>query len=327
MKISIIDELKGFFYLIIIIGSAILALSFIYFIADSLENYSLSKFFMFFNVAVLCLLPFYYWICNRREKRITQKLEEKIVIKNMDFQYYRDILDEYSPTTLSFILDGIEIRKDFIASVIYLINKGYFKLTDDKKIERTDKSCEKLPKDLKFLCSHEQDMIYIGTTKISEYIRQSEKMQARSNNLRIKWYDLALEEAVSKGLVNERSLGKFGKFSVILIYLFVFQSFYSFVLGKYVLLVFSIILALIIAIMTYWASDENKWVKTQKGFDLYTKVIGLRNYVNDYSLLSEREVKDVAIWEDYLIYSIIFNNFSKLNKDAFEFYKTICDII
>ena len=170
-------------------------------------------------------------------------------------------------------------------------------------------------------------MIYIGTTKISEYIRQSEKMQARSNNLRIKWYDLALEEAVSKGLVNERSLGKFGKFSVILIYLFVFQSFYSFVLGKYVLLVFSIILALIIAIMTYWASDENKWVKTQKGFDLYTKVIGLRNYVNDYSLLSEREVKDVAIWEDYLIYSIIFNNFSKLNKDAFEFYKTICDII
>lgn len=74
---------------------------------------------------------------------------------------------------LSFLLDGIELKKDFTASVIYLINKGYFKLTEDNKIERTNKSCGELPEDLQVLCNNFEDMLYIPKIQFKENQRQS----------------------------------------------------------------------------------------------------------------------------------------------------------
>lgn len=29
----------------------------------------------------------------------------------------------------------------------------------------------------------------------------------------------------------------------------------------------------------FWTFDENKWIKTQKGYKIYTKIIGLKNYI------------------------------------------------
>ena len=71
------------------------------------------------------------------------------------------------------------------------------------------------------------------------------------------------------------------------------------------------------------AFEKNKFVKTQKGYELYSKVIGLKNYVQDYSNLSESELKEINIWEDYLIYAIIFNNTSKLNKETTDYFKRV----
>ena len=71
------------------------------------------------------------------------------------------------------------------------------------------------------------------------------------------------------------------------------------------------------------AFEKNKFVKTQKGYELYSKVIGLKNYIQDYSNLSESELKEINIWEDYLIYAIIFNNTSKLNKETTDYFKRV----
>ncbi len=72
-----------------------------------------------------------------------------------------------------------------------------------------------------------------------------------------------------------------------------------------------------------WVYNENKFVKTQKGYDIYIKILGLKNYIKDYSMISERELEEMSIWEDYLIYAIIFNNISNLNKDALKFYNKL----
>lgn len=78
--------------------------------------------------------------------------------------------------------------------------------------------------------------------------------------------------------------------------------------------------------LRFLAFYENKWAKTQKGYELYTKVVGLKNYIEDYSRLSISELEEIAIWEDYLVYAIILNNTSKLNKEAMNYYKKICDV-
>ena len=60
----------------------------------------------------------------------------------------------------------------------------------------------------------------------------------------------------------------------------------------------------------------------QDAINLY----GLRKYLSDYSLIHERQAIEVMLWEEYLIYAIILNDTSKLNKEAKDFYKKVCDI-
>jgi len=104
------------------------------------------------------------------------------------------------------------------------------------------------------------------------------------------------------------------------------ESFFALAKEDYGLFFFAGIVTFILMFFRYWAFDENKFVKTQKGHELYRKVVGLKNYIKDYSNLSESELKEITIWEDYLIYAIILNDTSKLNKEAKDFYKKVCNI-
>ena len=106
----------------------------------------------------------------------------------------------------------------------------------------------------------------------------------------------------------------------------VLEALFAMVAEAYGLLFFTIFVTFVLMFLRFCAFDENKWVKTQKGYELYTKVVGLKNYIKDYSNLSESELKEIVIWEDYLIYAIILNNTSKLNKEAMDYYKKICYI-
>ena len=131
---------------LIIIGST-------FFICYVEEEYNVTKFLWVFNIIMLIITPLYYCIHNNREKRKTKKQEDKIIIKNIDFKYYRDLIEEYSPATLSFILDGVEFDKDLAASIIYLLNEGYLELQEENKVIRTSKDCRNLSKDLQLLCN------------------------------------------------------------------------------------------------------------------------------------------------------------------------------
>ena len=41
----------------------------------------------------------------------------------------------------------------------------------------------------------------------------------------------------------------------------------------------------------------------------------LKKYLEDYSMIQEKTEKQLTIWEDYLIYSVIFNQNSKLIEE------------
>ena len=58
--------------------------------------------------------------------------------------------------------------------------------------------------------------------------------------------------------------------------------------------------------------------------DLHGSKPELRNYLRDFSLLSERGVDDVALWDDYLVYATLFGiaqrvteAFRRINPDYF----------
>lgn len=285
------------------------------------ENYELSQYLLIVNILILIITPIYYIIYNIREKRKTKNAEKKIIIKNIDFKYYRDIIEKYSPATLSFILDGMEFDKDLAASIIYLINKGYLELKQDNKITRTDKDNSGLSKDLKIICNSDVNHLLAYRRLKNKNIKEQQEAYIASQTNR-QWMEQVEKEAEEDGLVIER---KKYKITSILSILCIIETVYTLTIENYGLFFFSIFLFFLLVFLKMSAYDKNKWVKTQKGYELYSKIVGLKNYIKDFSALSEKELKEIEIWEDYLIYAIIFNNTSKLNKDALEFYKKICD--
>lgn len=290
------------------------------------EEYELKNYLWIFNILVLVITPVYYFIHNTQEKRKTKKIEDNTIIKDIDFKYYRDIITEYSPATLSFILDGIEFKKDISASIIYLINKGYLELVDDTKIQRTNKECNELSKDLQFICNNINNMLYTAKIQLKkdEQYQKNEIKTNYANSLRQQWWELIEKEAIEKELVIQRKTWRITSWLSILCML---EAIYSMYIGEWGLICFSVVLVFLLMFIKTWVYDENKWVKTQKGYEIYTKVVGLRNYIKDYSLLSNSELEQIKIWEDYLIYAIILNNTSRLNKKALDFYNEICEKI
>ena len=287
------------------------------------ESYELTNYLWTFNIIVIIATPLYYFIHNNREKRKTRKQEDNIIIKDIDFKYYHDIIEEYSPATLSFILDGTEFDKDLGASIIYLINKGYLELQEENKIARTNKDCSKLSEDLQLLCNSDINHL-LAFRKLNKKNIDEEKQAKIARETTSKWMSLVEKQAVEAGLVIER---KEYRMTSILSILCILEVIYTMSINAWGLFCFSCVLVIILIFIKSWAFDENKWVKTQKGYEIFTKIVGLKNHIKDYSMLSDSELKEITIWNDYLIYAIIFNNTSKLNKEANEFYKKICGTI
>ena len=156
---------------------------------------------IFFNSLLLIISPLYYIVTYCIQKNKTKHLEKTIIIKNIEFEYYRDIINEYSPAVLSFILDGSELNKDLAASLVYLINKGYLELEDNNEILPTRKDYSELPEDLQILCKSDVNYLLTGKIRKNEraYYYQS------SREARKKWLRLIEKQACEKGLIYERT--------------------------------------------------------------------------------------------------------------------------
>ena len=61
----------------------------------------------------------------------------------------------------------------------------------------------------------------------------------------------------------------------------------------------------------------------KKGEELNENLEGLKNYLKDYSNIHEKDEKSLTLWEDYLIYSVIFNQNTKVIKNIWNKYISI----
>jgi uncharacterized membrane protein len=47
-------------------------------------------------------------------------------------------------------------------------------------------------------------------------------------------------------------------------------------------------------------------LRTKKGNELYEKIIRLKNFLKDYSELHNKEIAHIDLWDEYYIYSVLF---------------------
>ncbi len=87
---------------------------------------------------------------------------------------------------------------------------------------------------------------------------------------------------------------------------------------------FAIIPGAICAILCYMIGQRYNTL-TQKGVDEKEKWVGLKKYMEDFSLLNEREVPELAIWEKYLVFATTFGIADKVLKQLKIKYPQLMD--
>lgn len=83
-------------------------------------------------------------------------------------------------------------------------------------------------------------------------------------------------------------------------------------------IIFLTIIILTFALNIYTAYRSQAIVLTKKGKSEQSKLIELKNYLNDYSLMKDRDLKSVIIWDEYLAYATAFGIPNKVTDKIYE---------
>ena len=67
---------------------------------------------------------------------------------------------------------------------------------------------------------------------------------------------------------------------------------------------------------------NNSYERTKEGKILVEQIAGIKNYIHDFSLLSEKDKENIVLWEDFLIYAVLLEENEKIIDDICK-YKNI----
>lgn len=219
--------------------------------------------------------------------------EHKSVDKNI---YYRDLPTDYNPAVASLILNKwFEKKVDMTSMILYLIKKDYLK-KDGDKIIYTGKDMTDLPKSEKYLVDY-----YAKNEVTFDF------------NI---WRDIVVRETVEKGYAKRTSIKNYTeeetkelekKAKIIFALIFV---------GPFILITLNLEFILfllstvgvpfaVVTLLVYAYRRANVNIElTKKGIEEQEKLVKLRKFLEDFSLLDEYNEDAVELWEDYLIYAI-----------------------
>jgi len=67
---------------------------------------------------------------------------------------------------------------------------------------------------------------------------------------------------------------------------------------------------------------NNRYERTKESKILVEQIAGIKNYIHDFSLLSEKDKENVVLWNDFLIYAVLLEENEKIIDDICQ-YKNI----
>ena len=80
--------------------------------------------------------------------------------------------------------------------------------------------------------------------------------------------------------------------------------------------------------ITYIFVDANdKYERTSEGKVLVEQIAGMKNFIHDFSNLSESEKESVIVWNDFLVYAVLLEENSKIIKDIFNYKKVDIEVL
>lgn len=283
---------------------------------------------IFINICIAIFTIPYKFVNKKIEKSAIRKADkeykkEKItdIDKSKYEGYYRDILALNSPLIVSYIDDFELLETDLIAELFHLKMHGIIDISDDR---------------ITLLKEEVQGEV---NKYIVDCIKQHGKLivnkEIIEKKIAVDTFNLGLVElsGVNYEKINYKA-EKLGKFAAISICIALFIIFLMIVLAFDIKennflteIVFPVIIVIaLMFVATYHNSYQTRSIsihenlpfkRTRKGEEINEKIEGLKNYIADYSMLDRRTLDEIELWEDYLVYSVLW----KQNKHAIEEYK------
>lgn len=241
------------------------------------------------------------------------KLDETDFEKNKN--YFRDIIKNYSISALNYIDKfSLDKKQSYTAKLLELEKKKIIKIENNKIIKISD-AIDEL--DIKFVNSIKDNKI---TMSLDEY------------------ENLIIKEAVSKDLIYQANIfeyikrNKFFKFMFIIFiasFIFPFIVFMSdfneaifltiIIITVLCSVLISFFVIFIIAYSFNLATDKG-YRRTEKGKEINSQLDGLKLFMDEFSNIDKKESKHLVLWEDYLIYSVMFNINKKIQNEYSKFF-------
>ena len=264
--------------------------------------------------------------------KIGSILSKKQNMTKIDFSvekvYFREILKKYSPEVLSYIDDfAVDKTRDIIAVILNLKLKKKIAIEDDKIIVLNDDVAGLSQLETYVISRVDKDfgrVIINREIDIEKMVR--EDALKRELITTVKKKDLKEKEEFIKnalyifvGIMVVIAAVFEGALRNSLYLLFGFSSntmtFNDVIIGIFMLLP----IIFIYLYVGYKFFNKGKYKRTDLGEEINYKIEGLKKYIKDYSLLDEKEREMLEIWDEYLIYSLIFKQNNTIKNDMEKF--------
>lgn len=265
------EDIKAIYRKIIVVIVTITVIGIISILRDG-EIYNKNNRYMLYMILIMDILmlsvPIFIWFLFKVIQKIKKK-EYEVVSED----YYREIENSYTPAMASFMVDNnIEAKEAILATVLDLSVKGYL------KVEKDFATYEIIvvKNDMGELYSHEQ---YVMECIIKhELINQNY------------FKDCIIKDCEDRNLIIENPEKK-------AMVLFCVLSYISIVVIG-IVGIMGCILGIFINILM------RKYVHTEEGKEFALKVKQLKNFIKDYTLLKERNIEDITLFDRYIPYAI-----------------------
>lgn len=239
------------------------------------------------------------------EKRYLKKYENNS--ENIDFEYYREIIKNYSVATIcSCYGKKIKIKDQLVATLLSLKLNDYIEINDEIKIKNE-------------IAKYKSENMLIKALKgVRIFNKYDIKNQIDNDN-----YD----DCMKSDLFIKDKLSSTGKLKDSMfnfdIILWIINFFAIFLTGNVLLTFIAFVLqfALLFILVIGGKNSKTIFVRNDKGLDIQRKLYGLKNYLKEFGNINERKLNEIELYDDYIIYAIIFDLKGNLNNEANDLYK------
>ena len=262
------------------------------------------------GIWLIGLVAIVYKFYNKNDKEYRSEFDGK---------YFRDFPEEYTPSTVSYLMNKSINNLSFNAGILDLIRKKAItieEVTIDKKglFKNKQQKDYKLSRNMNFnldtLSTSEKKLfnLLIGTVGNGDYVilgdmKEFSKDYDNAKRL-ISGYDSWRYACESEAETEEfyENTKKEKTNCILYSLIFIPITFLALLCGSNMGRVLIMDLFGILAIIYFSSATK----RTKKGNEQYHKWKGLKNFLADFGRLDEKDLPEIKLWERYLVYATMF---------------------